>query len=424
MQKRILIAPLVFLGLIAACSSSGSVGKPDNGDANGTDSGAGISLAPGTPGSCVEETCLCPDGQIGKVPCVEVKIFLARTPRQYKEMPERASQCECPPQRPDGGALDTRTPDVLVTLTPDATIPEQTVPETPQPDAAPPSVCEPYRTYPCGFVCPNGMRPEATCDGTGRGYIQHENAVDGVCLCPPNADAAIDAPVPQVTPDAKIAATPDALVKIDLAPQPDAFVPLTVTTPDASPKPDLGIDKTPDTYVPPVVVVTPDASPDLGPDLRPDTMPDITPIPDTELPIDTYTAPDLGPDLTVKRDCGCTEKDTQPDLPPSCWYGIPWTNDLTLTREECGGIEVKWQTPDCSKQGFKVVWISYRMTESGVDLPYYPNHMDGYEYLSDAHTNSTIISGLSSGTYTFRVCKYQGNGVCGEYSNPAFITVP
>lgn len=413
MQKRILIAPLVFLGLIAACQNdAGQVKGTSNTDQGQNDSGTGISLTPGTPGSCVEETCLCPDGQIGKAPCVEAKIFHARTARQYKEV--ASAKCECPPQRPDGGAPDALVMSTPDTRTPDATIPEPPVPDSVQPDAGLPVVCEPYRTYTCGFACPNGLRPEATCNTTGHGFIKHENAIDGVCVCPPNIDAAIDAPLPPVTPDAKIATTPDALIKVDLAPKPDTYIPVVVVAPDASP--DLGRDKTPDTYVPPPVVATPDAMPDL----RPDTTPDTTPTPDAEIQIDTFVSVDTTPD--TKPDCGCTEKR---DTVPACWHGTPWTGDITLTLETCGGVKVEWKPEDCSTNGFKVVWIRYTVDEDGnVDLPSYPNHADGYQYVGNV--TQYTIDGLDSGKWTIRVYKYPtgGGGTEGKYSAPEFVTVP
>ena len=66
-----------------------------------------------------------------------------------------------------------------------------------------------------------------------------------------------------------------------------------------------------------------------------------------------------------------------------------------------------------SSKGFKVV-------KNTTGSPVYPG--DAYHYLSDPAARSDTWTGLSAGTYYFRVCEYLG-GSCGVYSNEIPVTI-
>lgn len=82
--------------------------------------------------------------------------------------------------------------------------------------------------------------------------------------------------------------------------------------------------------------------------------------------------------------------------------------------EDNGKVYLNWSLTDMySSKGFKVVY-SKNMN------PVYPGNT--YHYKSDPNTRTDSWSGLSEGTYYFRVCEYLG-GSCGVYSNNAVITI-
>lgn len=423
--QQILLAVFVFAGCSGEgkqVNSSGAM-SPDSPDSGG---GATINLTPGQPlpeGLC---PCPCPDGTTGTKACVQTKIF--------KAMPNKASfndivtpdGCTCPSPKPDGGVP---SPDTMIATQPDATL----VPDATEPP--PPPVMADAATVP-----PTPPTPDA-------GLPQFPTSLVDAPISQPDTGPIFPTSLPRpdvappqvtVTPDAMIvpdAATPDTRIVPDLAPDtrvqtPDAAPPVIV--PDTAP-PVTSPDTAPDTFVPPPVVIPdalPDMQPDLQPDLHPDLQPDLQPdlgrdtTPDLELPVDTYVAPDLQPALgpDTKPDCGCTEKR---DTAPACWHKTAWIGNITLTLQECGGVKVEWKPEDCSSNGFKVVWIKYSVDDEGnVDLPSYPDHADGYQYVGNVTTYT--IEGLSSGKWTVRVYKYPtgGGGTEGMYSAPEFVIVP
>lgn len=77
-------------------------------------------------------------------------------------------------------------------------------------------------------------------------------------------------------------------------------------------------------------------------------------------------------------------------------------------------VSLKWALNGLTSQnGFKVVIANH-------ENPVYPG--DEYHYLSDANVRADSWSGLSAGTYYFRVCEYLG-GKCGVYSNNVKLTI-
>lgn len=91
---------------------------------------------------------------------------------------------------------------------------------------------------------------------------------------------------------------------------------------------------------------------------------------------------------------------------------------ITLTASwsaEKNKVILQWKPIDLySAKGFKVV-------KSTAANPVYPGN--DYHYLSDPATRSDYWTGLTAGTYHFRVCEYLG-GSCGKYSNDVSVTVP
>jgi len=77
-------------------------------------------------------------------------------------------------------------------------------------------------------------------------------------------------------------------------------------------------------------------------------------------------------------------------------------------------VSLSWTTSNLdAPKGFKLV-------KSTSPNPVYPGN--DYKYLSDPAVRSYTWSGLSAGTYHFRVCQYLG-GKCGIYSNNITLTV-
>jgi hypothetical protein len=79
-----------------------------------------------------------------------------------------------------------------------------------------------------------------------------------------------------------------------------------------------------------------------------------------------------------------------------------------------GTVTLNWTANFTSSQGFKTV-------KSTQINPVYPGN--DYHYLSEPNTISDTWTGLSGGTYHFRVCEYLG-GSCGTYSNDISVIVP
>lgn len=94
------------------------------------------------------------------------------------------------------------------------------------------------------------------------------------------------------------------------------------------------------------------------------------------------------------------------------------SGSITLTASwsaEKNKVILQWKPTDLySAKGFKVV-------KSTAANPVYPGN--DYHYLSDPATRSDYWTGLTAGTYHFRVCEYLG-GSCGKYSNDVSVTVP
>jgi len=77
-------------------------------------------------------------------------------------------------------------------------------------------------------------------------------------------------------------------------------------------------------------------------------------------------------------------------------------------------VNLSWSVSGIdTTKGFKIV-----KNTSG--NPVYPG--DSYKYLSEPSTRSYTWTGISAGTYHFRVCEYLG-GSCGTYSNDVEVTV-
>ena len=80
-----------------------------------------------------------------------------------------------------------------------------------------------------------------------------------------------------------------------------------------------------------------------------------------------------------------------------------------------GKVLLNWTlTNMTSPNGFKIV-------QSTQLNPVYPGNE--YHYLSDPSVRADNWTGLSAGTYHFRVCEYLG-GACGIYSNDLVVIVP
>lgn len=434
------LLPLASLLLADACSSPGNINgqnavvpdadatKPTlNINLNAGDGGVGYTTEGCTPIPCAP----CPNGKPGTRFCpakhdagaVPQKIFSMAPRRFYGEwypvedrndptgeticlcesVPDAGTETAPPPsQTPDAG-IDVQAPadayvppaDAKVTMADAFVPPPVTVPDAAI-DTPPAQTCFP----PNRVMTDEDGNPVRWC-GEGTIVVCRE-----VWKCE-------DDPNPK--PDASVPVT-----------QPDAFVPLTVTLPDAGIAPDTRPVLAPDTAPP--VVMTPDARPDLRPDLQPDLLPDagLDTTPDAQIPLDTYVAPDLAPNPNpdTKPDCGCVEKR---DTAPACWYGTPWNKDITLTPQECGGIEVKWHPEDCSTYGYKIVWIKNTSDdETKVEIPTYsPRHLDGFEYVSDGSTTSYVVQNPGPGRWSYAVYKYPaGNPGTGQHSNTAVIIVP
>jgi len=88
---------------------------------------------------------------------------------------------------------------------------------------------------------------------------------------------------------------------------------------------------------------------------------------------------------------------------------------ITLNGTVSGNtIKLVWTlTNTNSPKGFKVV-------KSTAANPVYPGN--DYHYLSESDNRSDTWSGLTNGTYHFRVCEYLG-GACGLYSNDLTLTI-
>jgi len=79
-----------------------------------------------------------------------------------------------------------------------------------------------------------------------------------------------------------------------------------------------------------------------------------------------------------------------------------------------GGVNLNWSVANLSTEnGFKVVYSTNAN-------PVYPGNE--YQYLSNPDQRSTSWA-LPTGTYHFRVCKYNGAGTCLLYSNDITLTV-
>ena len=106
-----------------------------------------------------------------------------------------------------------------------------------------------------------------------------------------------------------------------------------------------------------------------------------------------------------------------------------YSNNLELTIEQqssftkqiilnssvtTGTVDLDWTLNFNSDLGYKVV-----ISES--PNPVYPGNT--YHYISNPLIQDDTWTGLSSGTYYFRVCEYLG-GSCGTYSNNLEVIVP
>jgi hypothetical protein len=89
------------------------------------------------------------------------------------------------------------------------------------------------------------------------------------------------------------------------------------------------------------------------------------------------------------------------------------TITLQATKNSEGKVILTWALNGMtSAKGFKVVSADH-------ENPIYPG--DNYHYYSDPELRADTWSGLSSGTYHFRVCEYLG-GSCGVYSNDVSVS--
>jgi hypothetical protein len=81
-----------------------------------------------------------------------------------------------------------------------------------------------------------------------------------------------------------------------------------------------------------------------------------------------------------------------------------------------GGVYLSWNVSGLdTNNGFKMV-------KSKTINPVYPGSY--YKYLSNKNIRSYTWNIIDGNTYYFRVCKYLGNGKCGEYSNNIKLTTP
>lgn len=108
-----------------------------------------------------------------------------------------------------------------------------------------------------------------------------------------------------------------------------------------------------------------------------------------------------------------TVTDSTSELPAG---DITLEADLNSNNE----VELSWSITDTAPKGFKIA-ISKTNPE-----PTYPVMSgDSYKYLSSSsqrsYTHSDVLAGK---TYYYRICLYQGSGVCGTYSNAVSVTIP
>ncbi|MBN1326285.1 hypothetical protein JW977_04920 [Candidatus Falkowbacteria bacterium] len=107
------------------------------------------------------------------------------------------------------------------------------------------------------------------------------------------------------------------------------------------------------------------------------------------------------------------------DVSISITSSVPETNGetgtITLKATNSGDtVNLTWTISNLDPDlGFKIV-------KSELANPVYPGNE--YHYLSDSSARTDSWTGLSAGTYHFRVCKYLG-GACGVYSNDVSVTI-
>lgn len=94
---------------------------------------------------------------------------------------------------------------------------------------------------------------------------------------------------------------------------------------------------------------------------------------------------------------------------------------LTLSAEmQTDGIQLSWTIDGQSPKGFKIAISTVN------ENPTYPVISgDSYRYFTDSAKRSYTDVKLQAGkTYHYRVCQYDGSGVCLSYSNPVSVDVP
>lgn len=107
-----------------------------------------------------------------------------------------------------------------------------------------------------------------------------------------------------------------------------------------------------------------------------------------------------------------------------------YSNDVTVTIEGTQSNETVVLTGVVDGSNINLDWsisgmtnppLGWKVVKSTEPNPVYPGN--DYHYLDNGETRADVWSGLSSGTYHFRVCEYLG-GACDTYSNDIAVTMP